>query len=312
MSSEDTRVRGHVARRRKAREPKLVETVKTCVLLKGHKASERVSHVLRDLGLIKHDTAVTMTRKNDMLPMEDPSGLEHLCRQHDAGLFIFANTNKKRPDNVILGRTFDGQVLDMVELGVTNFESIEQVQKAAGTSACMAGCRPLVVFRGEAFSNALAGSDMDTLKSLLIDMFRGRTDDELDLEALDLVLVFTSDLEGKRVEMRGYRLAFGKPARTNGAPSIGLQDHGPSIDFVLRRSRIAAPAMAKFARKQAKLPGSGKQKNVSTDVLKGKVGRVHMTKQDTSKLVTRSRFRKALKRSQGEKDDTERKRVKKH
>ena len=45
------------------------------------------------------------------------------------------------------------------------------------------------------------------------------------------------------------------------------------------------------------LQNQGKQKNVRTDVVEGKVGRLHMHKQDTSKLVTRSRFRKALKRA---------------
>ena len=248
-------MRGHVARRRKAREPKLVESAKSVVLLKGSKASETVSAVLKDLASLKHEQALLMTRKNEVLPMEDPAPLEHLCAQHDAGLFVFGNTNKKRPDNIILGRTFDGQTLDMVEMGVTRFESMETVLAASHSTASSMNCRPLIVFRGEAFAHALPGTTLDTVKSLLLDLFHGRSDDELDLESLDLVLVFTSNAAGSSFDMRAYRLVFNKPARANGSPTVALTDHGPSIDFELRRTKLANSALAKYARRQAKMPG---------------------------------------------------------
>ena len=39
-----------------------------------------------------------------------------------------------------------------------------------------------------------------------------------------------------------------------------------------------------------------KVKNVSHDSLQGKMGRIHMKRQDLDKLVSRSRFKKALRR----------------
>ena len=53
-----------------------------------------------------------------MLPFEDESSLEFLCQKNDAGLFVLANHNKKRPHNLTFGRIFDGHLLDMYEFGV--------------------------------------------------------------------------------------------------------------------------------------------------------------------------------------------------
>jgi hypothetical protein len=40
-------------------------------------------------------------------------------------LFCFGNHQKKRPNNLIFGRLFDWQLLDMVEFGVVDYEPME-------------------------------------------------------------------------------------------------------------------------------------------------------------------------------------------
>jgi ribosome production factor 2 len=59
-----------------------------------------------------------LQKKNDLLPFEDVSSLEFLCQKNDCSLFGVATHNKKRPHGIVLGRTFDGVILDMIELGV--------------------------------------------------------------------------------------------------------------------------------------------------------------------------------------------------
>jgi hypothetical protein len=86
-----------------------------------------------------------MQKKNEMHPFEDAGSLEFLSQKNDCSLFVFGNNSKKRPNNLVFvssaydysathtfssrlhyciicfhrqGRTYDGHLLDMIELGV--------------------------------------------------------------------------------------------------------------------------------------------------------------------------------------------------
>lgn len=52
---------------------------------------------------------------------------EKLCSKADASLFAFGSHSKKRPSNLLLGRLFDGHLLDMFELGVERFVSMHEL-----------------------------------------------------------------------------------------------------------------------------------------------------------------------------------------
>lgn len=71
--------------------------------------------------LLKKPLALKLDRKNDVMPFEDTTFFEKFSRLRDASLFAFASHQKKRPHNLVLGRTFDAAVLDMIELGVTKY-----------------------------------------------------------------------------------------------------------------------------------------------------------------------------------------------
>ena len=60
------------------------------------------------------------SRKHDIHPFENKNELEALCKKTDTSLFMFGSHSKKRPNNLVIGRTYEHKVLDMVELGVTN------------------------------------------------------------------------------------------------------------------------------------------------------------------------------------------------
>lgn len=66
-----------------------------------------------------------MTKKNEIRPFEDINSLEFLSQKNDCSLFMVGSHSKKRPHNLIMGRMFNYQLLDMIELGVLDYKSIE-------------------------------------------------------------------------------------------------------------------------------------------------------------------------------------------
>ena len=74
---------------------------------------------------LKKPNGKLLTKKNDIRPFEDINSLEFFSNKNDCSLFMVGSHSKKRPQNLILGRFFNYQLLDMVELGVLDYKSIE-------------------------------------------------------------------------------------------------------------------------------------------------------------------------------------------
>lgn len=66
-----------------------------------------------------------------------------------------------------------------------------------------------------------------------------------------------------------------------------IQFAGPSIDFSIRRTKIASDDLYKLSRKQPKQLRVTKKKNISRDELGNTHGRVHVGKQNVMKVQTR-------------------------
>ncbi|XP_068609777.1 ribosome production factor 2 homolog isoform X2 [Brachionichthys hirsutus] len=257
------------------RTPKLVEGVKTAMIMKGGNTSQCVTRALKDVYALKKPSAVLYKKKNITRPFEDSTSL-FFSKKSDCSLFLFGSHNKKRPNNLVFGRLFDFHVLDMIELGIENYVSLSDIK----VSKCAEGTKPMLVFAGEAFD---ADGEHKRLKSLLIDFFRGPTVTAVRLAGLEHVLHFTA-FDG-RIYMRSYRCLLKKSGcRT---PRIELEEIGPSFDFVLRRTHLASDDLYKLAHRQPKALKAKKKKNISHDTFGTKLGRVHMQKQDLSKLQTR-------------------------
>lgn len=50
---------------------------------------------------------------------------EYFCKKYDHSLFTFGFSSKKRPNSLVIGRTFDYQVLDMFELAIVDYKPME-------------------------------------------------------------------------------------------------------------------------------------------------------------------------------------------
>lgn len=164
------------------REAKELESAKTAIFVKGSKTSEKVNLALVELAALKKPDAIPFNKHNDVLPFEDASSIEFWGQKNDASLFVVGSSQKKRPDNLCWVRLFDGQVLDMLEMGIVGATSMKEFK----SSKPSVGMRPLFHFSGPEFAAdaegdrlAAAGANPEPrgaylhLKSLLLDFYRG-------------------------------------------------------------------------------------------------------------------------------------------
>lgn len=259
---------------------KIIENPKSVLLLRGHSTSAIGVAVLNDLNLLKKPLARKLQRKNDILPFEAGGEvhLENLARLNDCSLFAMTNHTKKRPHNLILGRTFGFRILDMFEFGITNYTpmaSFPMVKSAPGS-------KPLLLFNGGDYDKS---ATTKSLRSLLLDMFRGPDDVEaLNLAGVDHIIVFTLNGESK-VSFRHYAVNL-LVAADSTLPKVGLTEAGPRFDLEIRRVQMASDEHMRAAMKKAKDPKAvRKVKNVSRDELGDKKGRIHVGRQDLTGLA---------------------------
>jgi ribosome production factor 2 len=279
----------------KAREPKLVEVVKSCLLMRGTTTNNVMTSVLHDIHQLRKPFAKVFSKRNEKRPFEDETSCEFLCTRNDASLFAFASDSKKRPNNLVLGRLFDGHILDMYELAISNFKPMLDFADVAKKS--LSGGKPCFVFEGEAWNT---DTELSKLMNILLDFFTGRKVDVMNLAAMDHVIVCTIG-EGKKVLFRNYFMQFKKSGGT--LPRVELEEMGPRMDLEVRRTRLPSKDLLNSAMKESKHGKPAKVKNVKRDGLGSTVGRVHMKSQDLTQLQTRKI--KGLKKTKGEGESAE-------
>ena len=287
-------------RAQKRREPQLVEGKRRTLALRGPNTSAVSSSALSDLIKLLKPDVKALSRSNPILPFEEASSLEFLCEKNECSAFVYASHNKKRPHNLVLGRLFDGHLLDMLELGVDpeTFVSLLDI-KGAKTRL---GAPPLMVFTGELWERL---PELQKLRSLMLDMFAPKDIEKIALKGVDHVISCTATegggadaVDGEEgvsstttnvptVHFRVHKIELKKSGTK--VPRVSLVPHGPNMDFTLRRRQFAASDLLKESMRvphQQRVDGK-RPKNVSVDEFGETLGRVHMEKQDFSKLEIR-------------------------
>lgn len=281
------------------RNAKVLENPKTLLVLKGHATSQVTNDLLGDLHVLKKPYARKLGRKNDVLPFEagGETHLENLARLNDASLFALGNHTKKRPDNLVLGRTFGFRILDMVEFGVKNYRPMSDFKCALPSAP---GSMPCILFNGDDYHTS---ETTEKVQSLLLDVFRGPHDvEKLALAGVDRAITFTmgAPRSGQpTISFRQYAVIL-KKAGDSHLPKVDLEEVGPSFDLTVRRSQFAPEAMRKEAMRVAKDPRvHGKKKSISRNEMGDKLGQIHLGKQDLSGIVLARMKGLGRKRSHG-------------
>lgn len=104
------------------------------------------------------------------------------------------------------------------------------------------------------------------------------------LQGLEHVISFTVT-EDMKILMRSYKIQLKKSGLKT--PRIELAEIGPSMDWEVRRTKIASEDLYKLAKKQPKQLKPLTKKNISSDGLGNTHGRIHVGRQEISKIQTR-------------------------
>jgi len=288
--------KARVHRYLKSTEAKIVEGAKSTLLLKGIRCSQAMATVLKDLRAMQAPHCKLLTKKNAIVAFdtEGQHSLEFLTTKNDCALFAMASHNKKRPNNLILGRTFDRQVLDMMELGVVRYKSLTDYGGSVPKKRI--GSKPLLLFQGDQWQH---DATCTKLQNFLIDFYRGDPVDKLVASGLDHVIAFSiadSPHSKPIVHQRTYFMKLKKNPNGTRVPLPYLEPCGPDMDFEVRRTQFADSDLWKASLKQPQAAKSKKVKNQTTNLFGETVGRLHLERQHIDKM--QGRKAKALRRAE--------------
>ncbi|KAL8722624.1 MAG: hypothetical protein Q9225_000930 [Loekoesia sp. 1 TL-2023] len=276
------------------REPLAHENTKTVLLLRGTTCSSLVQDILADINALKRPFSIRFTKKNEIHPFEDASSLEFFSRKNDTSLLLFGSHSKKRPHCLTWIRCFGGQVLDMLEVYVV--KDTARTLSQFKSEKCKVGLKPLLSFSGTQFESPVA-NQYTLAKSIFTDFFRGGESSTVDVEGLQLMINFAAGEDAQdgslaKIQMRCWRIITKRSGQR--VPRVEVEEMGPRIDFTIGRTKGAEASVWKEAMKRPKGTEAKSKKNVETDLVGDKIGRIHLGKQDLSELQTRKM--KGLKR----------------
>lgn len=285
------------------REPQQNENPKTTLFVTGQRASQILKLAVADLANLKRPFCERFTKKNDIHPFEDASSLEFFSLKNDTSLLALSLHSKKRPHCLTIARTFHHKILDMLELYIDpeTFRTLQQFKNKKPSI----GLKPLLAFHGTVFEDTNE-TKYTLAKSLFIDFFRGQDATEVDVEGLQYLISIsaaepTDAQPNPQVKLRFYLLKTKRSGQK--LPRVEVEEMGPRMDFTLGREKFPDADMLKEAMKKPKGVEARTKKNIDTDIMGDKTGKIHVGKQDFGNLQTRKM--KGLKRGRDERDEEE-------
>eukprot|EP00347_Sterkiella_histriomuscorum_P009779 403339927 len=288
-SKEIKKAKTHKGRKiMESRAPKVVENQKTAIIMKGNKSSNVVNQIMKELNILRgqeEKSRLFVRKSHDIHPFENQGPLEIFASKQDCSLIIFGNHQKKRPDNLILGRIYDKRVLDMFEFGVSNFKSMEEF----AVKEVSRELKPILIFQGEQFEFS---EKHQRAKNLFYELFHMNTLEEANIVEMKRALVFTST-DDTTIQVRQYEIPQITEPQVMKS-QLDLVEIGPRFDLKLRRNQVASMDLYKIACKKPKVLNPDKKrfkKNVYTTEIGDKRAKVFIQQQDLDILATR-KFKK--------------------
>jgi hypothetical protein len=174
---------------------RVVKAERVAIFLRGSSTSNEITQVLKDLHELKKPASRYFPRRLEKNPSQSTDFLENICEQNGAGMFGFGSSTKRRRDHLILGRLYNGKILDFFE-----FHARSKKSNATGGIEASVDSAPCFVFLGDSWSK---DNCLNEFKNFLIDGFGIRHDKQVGVRALERVMV-CSALNSSRVEIRHF------------------------------------------------------------------------------------------------------------
>ena len=93
-------------------------------MIKGPTSNNDLDNLIRDLHLTRggdNFSKLFLRKTHDIRPFEEEAAVERFTDKNDCSLFVVGTHQKKRPNNLTMGRMYCSHLLDMFEFGVENF-----------------------------------------------------------------------------------------------------------------------------------------------------------------------------------------------
>jgi ribosome production factor 2 len=163
---------------------------------------------------------------------------------------------------------------------------------------CAVGLKPLLLFAGTPFESPVP-NEYTLAKSFFTDFFKGEPADKVDVEGLQYIVSISArdSVDGEEAKPKIHLRVYLIKTKRSGQklPRVEVEEMGPRMDFRVGRVKEADESVMKEALKKAKTSQERPKKNIETDIMGDKMGRIHLGKQDLKELQTRKM--KGLKRS---------------
>ena len=216
---------------------------------------------------------------------------------------MYGYTSKKRPHCLTFARTFNHKILDMLELYI-DAESFRTLSQFKNTKVGV-GMKPLLAFSGAIFDSPTQNA-WTLAKSVFTDFFKGGDASSVDVEGLQYLIHISSGEEvesqpAPQIHLRVYKIITKRSGQK--LPRVETEEIGPRMDFRIGRVQQADESVMREALKKPKQLEPKTKKNIETDMMGDKIGKVHVGKQDLSGLQTRKM--KGLKRARDEMMDVD-------
>ena len=169
---------------------------------------------------------------------------------------------------------------------------------------CAVGLKPMLLFSGTPFESPVS-NEYTLAKNFFVDFFKGEPADKVDVEGLQYVVSVSArdEVDGEEakpmIHLRVYLIRTKRSGQK--LPRVEVEEMGPRMDFRVGRVKEADESVMKEALRKARTNEERPKKNIATDVMGDKFGRIHLGKQDLGTLQTRKM--KGLKRSRDVPDE---------